>query len=231
MSEGRDQILAELRQALGRGPLDPARQAELDRRLEMPHPNLIPARARLDGAARVEMFCEQAEASAATVARVERAGDVPGAVAEYLAQQNLPPEAVLAPDPGLDDIPWEARPLLTLRRGGTDGSDAVSVTGAYAGVAETGTLVMTSAPGSPTLLNFLPETQIVVLRTGQVVGAYEEAFAQLRDAGGGAEDAGFMPRTVCFITGPSRSGDIEQTLQMGAHGPRRVHIIVVGDAP
>jgi L-lactate dehydrogenase complex protein LldG len=230
MSEGRDQILAGLRQALGRGPLDPARQAELDRRLEMPHPNLIPARARLDGAARVEMFCEMAEESAATVARVERAGDVPGAVAEYLAQQNLPPEAVLAPDPGLDDIPWEARPLLTLRRGGTDGSDVVSVTGAYAGVAETGTLVMTSAPGSPTLLNFLPETQIVVLRAGQVVGAYEEAIAQLRDAGGTAEDAGFMPRTVCCITGPSRSGDIEQTLQMGAHGPRRVHIIVVGDA-
>ncbi len=230
MSASRDQILAEMRQALGRGPLDAARRAELDRRLEMPHPNLIPARAQLDGAARVEMFCEQAEASAATVARVGGAGDVPGAVADYLAQQNLPPEAVLAPDPGLDDIPWEARPLLALRRGGTDGKDAVSVTGATAGVAETGTLVMTSSPGSPTLLIFLPETQIVVLRAGQVVGAYEDAIAQLRRAGGTSEDAGFMPRSVGFITGPSRSGDIEQTLEMGAHGPRRVHIIVVGDA-
>ena len=73
-------------------------------------------------------------------------------------------------------------------------------------------------------------TALVVLRAGQVVGSYEEAIAQLRDAGAAAEDAGFMPRTVCFITGPSRSGDIEQTLQMGAHGPCRVHIIVVGDA-
>ncbi len=204
--------------------MDAGRRAELDRRLEMPHPNLIPARARLDGAARVEMFCEQAEASAATVARVGGAGDVPGAVADYLAQQNLPPEAVLAPDPGLDDIPWEARPLLTLRRGGTDGKDAVSVTGATAGVAETGTLVVTSAPGSPTLLNFLPETHIVVLPASRITGSYEDVWDDIR-----RRYPERLPRTMNMITGPSRSGDIEQTLTLGAHGPRRLHVILVGD--
>ncbi len=230
MSAARDQILAGVRKALGRGPLDADRCAELDRRLAAPSPNLGPARGQGDRAARVELFCRLAQTAAATVSRVATADAVPGAVADYLASQNLPAEAALAPDPGLDDIPWETRPILRLKRGGTDGSDEVAVTGAYAAVAETGTLVMASAPGSPTLLNLLPETQIVVLRAGQVVGAYEDAIAQLRDAGGGAEDAGFMPRTVCFITGPSRSADIEQTLQLGAHGPRRVHIIVLGDA-
>ncbi|MEI9915983.1 MAG: LUD domain-containing protein [Methylovirgula sp.] len=39
---------------------------------------------------------------------------------------------------------------------------------------------------------------------------------------------GAMPRTVNFITGPSRSADIEQTLLLGAHGPRALHIIIVG---
>ncbi len=231
MSGGREHILAAARRALGRGPLDAARRAELDRRLEAPTPNLVPARAQIDRAARLDLFCAMAEAAAATVQRVDGAGAVPGAVAEYLAHENLPPEAVMAPDPGLDDIPWADRPLLTLRRGGTDGADRVSLTGAYAGVAETGTLVMTSGPESPNLLNLLPETQIVVLRAGQVMGADEEVIARLRAAGGTAADPGFLPRTVCFIAGPSRSADIEQTLQLGAHGPRRLHIILVDDGP
>jgi L-lactate dehydrogenase complex protein LldG len=103
-------------------------------------------------------------------------------------------------------------------------SDAVSVTGAFAGVAETGTLVLVSGPEHPSTLNLLPETHIVVLRRDQLVGSYEDAWALLRVMGRG------MPRTVTMVTGPSRTADIEQTLQLGAHGPRRLHIVLIDGA-
>ena len=93
-----------------------------------------------------------------------------------------------------------------------------------------GTLMLPSAPERPTTLNLLADTAIVVLRAGRVVGAYEEAWDLLRAERGGADGA-FMPRNVMFVTGPSRSADIEQTLELGAHGPRRVHVVLIEDDP
>ena len=84
--------------------------------------------------------------------------------------------------------------------------------------------MLLSGPDHPTTLNFLPDTHIVVLRASQVVGPYEDAWARLRAA------ATAMPRTVNFVTGPSRTADIEQTIQLGAHGPRRLHIVLIDDA-
>ena len=109
-------------------------------------------------------------------------------------------------------------------------ADAVSLTAAFAGIAETGTCMLLSGPESPTGLTLLPETHIVVLRVGQVVGPYEEAWARLRRRNAG-DGAWSMPRTVSLITGPSRSADIEQTMQIGAHGPRRLHIVLVDGEP
>ncbi len=230
MSAARDRILGRVRSALGRGPLDDATRAELDRRLATPSSRLIPARAQIGRDAQLALFVQMAEAADTTVVRVAGMDDVPAAVCDYLASQNLPSEAALEPDPKLAHVPWHIRPLLTLRRGGTDGSDQVAITGAHAGVAETGTLVKKSGEHSPTLLNFLPETQIVILRASEIRGTYEDVFTAMREAGGTDGDAGFMPRTVNLITGPSRSGDIEQTLLLGAHGPRRLHVIMVDDA-
>ena len=111
-------------------------------------------------------------------------------------------------------------------------TDSVSVQHAWAGVAETGTLVFPSGPERPTTLNILPETEIAVLRASDILGAYEEAWDRLRAERGGAEPSGgFMPRNVMLVTGPSRSADIEQTLELGAHGPRRLHVILIEDAP
>ena len=124
-------------------------------------------------------------------------------------------------NPSLGDIPWADRPLLKLRPGKAEDSDAASVTGAFAAIAETGTLMVLSGPDHPATLNALPDTHIVVLRRGQVVGGYDDAWARLRDSGRG------MPRAVTLITGPSRTADIEQTIQLGAHGPRRLHIVLV----
>lgn len=215
-------IFASIRGSLGRGPLDDAAQAEIDARLAAPRPNLIPARAELPEAERVALFVDMAERVMTSVTRVRDAADVPGAVVDYLAQHNLPSEFVMAPDPALDAYPWADRPMLQIRRGKAEGDDAVSVTGAVMGFAETGTLMMASGPDHPSTLNFLPETQVVVLRADQIKGSYEEGWAHLR-----AKGDNFMPRTVNLVTGPSRTADIEQTIQLGAHGPRRLHIVVV----
>ena len=120
-------------------------------------------------------------------------------------------------------MPWD-RTQIEVSHGASDGSDAVSVSHAYAGIAETGTLVMTSGPDNPTTLNFLPETEIAVVTAADIAGDYESVWDRLQPVGGESR----LPRTVNLITGPSRSGDIEQILLLGAHGPRNLHIIVVG---
>ena len=107
---------------------------------------------------------------------------------------------------------------------GPAGADLVGVSHADAGVAETGTLVLTSGPDNPTTLNFLPDHHIVVVDASTVSGDYETVWADLRRRFG----AGAMPRTVNLVTGPSRSADIGQVLQLGAHGPVAVHIFVLG---
>jgi L-lactate dehydrogenase complex protein LldG len=199
-------------------------RAELEQRLAQPRPNLIPGRANLPHSQRVALFVEMAREAAATVAVVRAREAVPEAVADYLRRENLPPELTIAPDPALEGLPWSSRPLLSVRSGRAHGSEAVSLTHAFAGIAETGTLLLRSGPDAPTTLNFLPDTNIVLIEAGRIVGAYEEAWAMLRASGA-------MPRTVNFITGPSRSADIEQTLQLGAHGPRRLHILLLDAGP
>ncbi|MDE0409735.1 MAG: lactate utilization protein [Alphaproteobacteria bacterium] len=229
---GRDAILGSIRRSLGRGPLDDAARAAVDERIAKPKPNIVPARTDISQDERVDLFASMAEAVFATVDRVSGPEAVPGAVADYLAQHNLPPALVMAPDPALDTYPWGERPMLAIRRGRAEEADRVGVTGAVMGFAETGTLMMTSGPDHPSTLNFLPETHIVVLPAEKIGGAYEEGWAHLRAEGGPDTDGGFMPRTVNLVTGPSRTADIEQTIALGAHGPRRLHIVIVdGDAP
>jgi L-lactate dehydrogenase complex protein LldG len=130
----------------------------------------------------------------------------------------------MAPHDALRAMPWSSRPLLEIREGRAEASDLVAVQHGYAGIAETGTLMLPSAPDRPTTLNLLADTAVVVLRADAVVGAYEEAWDRLRAASGG------MPRNVMLVTGPSRSADIEQTLELGAHGPRRLHVVLVDDS-
>jgi L-lactate dehydrogenase complex protein LldG len=225
VSAARDQILAGVRRALGKSGGDGARKALVDARIETHARNLVPKRAELDRAGQLKLFLEMAEKAAATVARVRHLADVPGAVADFLAAQNLPARLRLAPDPALTRLPWSERALLKIETGTAQGSDTASLTPAFAGIAETGTLMLVSGPETPTTLNFLPDNHLVLLSEGQLVGPYEDAWDRLRAAYRGEA----WPRTVNFITGPSRSADIEQQLQMGAHGPRRLHIILVAE--
>jgi L-lactate dehydrogenase complex protein LldG len=225
----RDDIFSGIRRSLGRGALTGTSANAVAGRVAEHRRNLIPARAEsLDAAGRVDLFVQMAEAVQTTVARVAADSDVPGEVARYLAAENLPAEVTVAPDPGLDALPWADRPLLQIRRGKAEAGDAVSLTPCLAAVAETGTLMLTSGEATPTTLNFLPDTHIVVLRAGQVVASYEDGWDLLRAQA--ADKLWGLPRTVNFITGPSRTGDIEQRIELGAHGPRRLHVILVDGA-
>ena len=224
MMDARSQILDGIRKSLKRGPLSEAAAAAPADRVANHAPGLIPGRtASLDAKGLRDLFVQMAEEVQTTVTRVADPAAVPGAVADYLAGHNLPADLTMAPDPSLDAYPWADRPLLRIRRGRAEDHDQVSVTGAFAAIAETGTLMLTSGNDRPTTLNLMPDTHIVVLRADQVVGPYETAWARLR----AGETGNAMPRTVNFITGPSRTGDIEQRIQLGAHGPRRLHIVLV----
>mgnify|MGYP003656636059 FL=1 len=149
---------------------------------------------------------------------------MPAALASCLRANNLPQSVVRGTDPYLAAMPWADQKQLETKTGIADGSEAVGLSRAFAGVAESGTAVLLSGPENPTTVNFLPETHVIVIDADDIVGDYESVWARLREVCGRGE----MPRTVNMVTGPSRSADIEQTLLLGAHGPRRLHVMVVG---
>ena len=220
--DARAAVLGRLRRALGRGRDVSALRRAVDQRLDEPRANLIPARADLDHYGRIRLFTAQAEAVQTTVRRVDRYRDLPRAVIDYLRLHNLPPRLVMARDPVLVEADWQ-NTMLEIHHGPAADQDLVGLTLAYAGLAETGTLMLLSAPETPTTLAFLPETSLVVLPVERILRAYEDGFALLR------EEHGALPRSINLITGPSRSGDIEQTLQLGAHGPRRLCVFLVDE--
>lgn len=220
-SEARRQVFSRMRTALDRND-DAGARAAVEARLASPAPTLLPARADLETEERVQLFMDQAKAVQADVERIARFDDLPEAIAGYLRSHNLPMRLVKAVDSHLDRADWRGG-LLEVRTGRPEADDAVGLGAAFAGVAETGTLMLTSDRDHPMTLAFLPETAIVVLPSDRIARAYEDALHDYRTRGAD------LPRSVNLITGPSRSGDIEQTLQLGAHGPKRLLIILVDE--
>jgi L-lactate dehydrogenase complex protein LldG len=212
MTDARADILSGIRRSLSKAPLGEAARPEAP----------VPARGRVPEAERPALFTRLAQAVDATVAHIASFEDLPGAVADYLASQNLPAEFAASPDPVFDGVPWSARPTLIVRRGAPGRDDAVALTCAFAGVAETGSLLMWGDSANAHTASFLPETAIVALPASRLVGTFEEAWERVREAGA-------LPRALSFVTGPSRTGDIELRLELGAHGPRRLHVVIVDD--
>jgi L-lactate dehydrogenase complex protein LldG len=222
VSEARAAILDRLRRSLPRTEQERvAAEAAVRARLATPTPNLLPARGQLDRDSRTRLFVDMAKAVGANVRELPTLADVPAAVSAYLRQHNLPQRVTVAPEPMLDRAGWGSQPLLRVRRGGARPEDAAGVTIAPAAVAETGTLLLASAPERPTLLAFLPETSVIVVFAGDIDGAYEQSWSRLRDT------MGTPPRSVNLVTGPSRTADIAQQIELGAHGPRRLLILVI----
>ena len=209
----RSAILDQIRRQLGRGPLPPEAVAALDARR--------PAHTRIAvGDELVPRFIARFESRSGTVARVASLDEVPAAVAAYQARHGLPPRAAVARP--LAGLPWPAG--FSHHPGPAGQSEILSVTPCLAGIAEVGSVVLPSGPDSPTSLNFVPDHHLVVLHAGQIVRHFEDVWPLLRALPDG------MPRALNIVAGPSRTGDVELTLQLGAHGPRSVHVILV-DAP
>ena len=219
----REIILGKIRRSLGVTGEEPRRNATVDSRLGQAPKGVIPARGQLAAAERLALFISMAEKVKASITRVADEAKIPEAIAGYLRAHNLPAAVRMGDDPLLTALPW-AKTTISVQRGPAVETDATGVSHATAGVAETGTLVLTSGKDNPTSVNFLPETHVVVVKAADIAGDYEAVWAKLRAEFG----KGALPRTVNWITGPSRSGDIEQTILLGAHGPRRLHIVVVG---
>ena len=214
MSAARERILGAVRRSLRRaGPLPESVRAGLERRLANPTPNLKPALAEDP----VSLFVRKANAVHTRTSMVSTLAGVSEVVVGHIEDNGLGDAIVVAPE--LEGIQWSNRLVVEARA--ARGSDQLSVTGAFAGIAETARVMLLSGPESPTTLNFLPEDHIVVLRESRIVAHPEDAWALLR-----AERAA-MPRTVNLICGPSKTGDVELVILEGAHGPRRFHVVVV----
>lgn len=215
------EILGRIGRGLGRIEPTAAERERVAARLAAKARNAIPARAQLPEAERQALFIEMAREAAAEVIELSNLQQVPSAVASWLQQTGID-ELVVASDNPLPELCKQLPETLRVRQGVAQAGDLASLTLSFLGIAETGTLMLYSRPESPTTLNFLPDNHLVILQRSDIVGVYEEAWSQLR-----ARYPDSLPRTVNMITGPSRSADIEQKLQMGAHGPRRLVIFLV----
>ena len=221
----RDQILAAIRRSLGVTGQEAPRRKEVADRIAGHPCGVIPARGQGSPQERLDLFVRMVELAAGSVARVGGLDQVPEEVAAFLRRYNLPSAVRRGADPLLAGLPWERAGTLEVSTA-LDAGMLSSVSRAFAGVAETGTVALASGTDNPTSLNFLPDNHIVVIDAKDVAGDYESVWPRLRERYGD----GLMPRAVNLITGPSRSADIEQTLILGAHGPRRLHVILVGEA-
>jgi L-lactate dehydrogenase complex protein LldG len=222
MDEAKDAILNRIRTGLGRGEIPETSIIALNEKRAAPAGNIIPERVRLSGSELIREFIRMTTGEATTISRVTSREDVPAEVADFLRKVGLPPTVVLAPEKTIGDMPWGKSGLRT-RPGRAEKDDLTSVTPGYAGIAETGCFMLVSGPDHPYTLNFLPENHIVVLERSRIVATPEDAFGLLRENFG----PGNMPRTALMVAGPSRSADIGTSLQFGAHGPKRLHCILV----
>ena len=212
----REQILGRLRRRLGRTQDNAERargamEAYIAARAPGPH--------RVLGGDLAQLFRDKSAASSSSVEDIPDLARAPAAIARYLASQGLPRQAVCWPS--FAALDWAGAGLQVAARPACDG-DLVGVSGCFCALAETGTLVLCSGVDTPAALSLLPETHIAIVAATRIVAGMEEAWTLMR------EELGDLPRAVNFISGPSRTGDIEQTMVLGAHGPYRVHILVVG---
>ena len=219
----RDAILGRVRKALHKTGSDAGSRANAEAyiaaHVQGPRP-AMPA----DLVAR---FLTRASDMASTVERIASRSEIPAATARYLDALELPPALAEQKShagvcwPEFADLDWSGAGLSIEARP-TTGHDRLAITGSFCAIAETGTLVFTTGADTPTASTLLPDTHIAVIRADRVVSGMEEAFALVRDA------RGRMPRAMNMISGPSRTGDIEQTIVLGAHGPFRVHLLLLG---
>jgi L-lactate dehydrogenase complex protein LldG len=232
----RDRILSKVRAGVASGSpvvnegTEAERRATVAARLAGHVRHLVPERVAGKSAVELAAVLQRwIEMAGGELTAVASPAELPAAIAGYLRRHNLPQRVRIGADARLTGLAWASEPQLDVVSGPAERSDMTGVTHALAAVAETGTLVVTSGADNPVTLSFLPENNIVVVQRGDIVGPLEDAMARLREAGSGAGSAtGAMPRTLNLISGPSRSADIGGIPVLGAHGPKRLCVMVVG---
>lgn len=216
----RENILARIRKAQGRPGTEPAEAEMALVREAIARHEVGPQPPFAHAPDRLAQFRKECDRQSTTHATVETESDVPAEVARYLASLGLERRVTGWHEfAGLD---WAGAGIAFDDRPAT-GDDKTGLTGCFCAIAETGTTLLLSSPATPKVTALLPETHVCVVRTPRIVDTMEEAFALLRG------EVGEPPRAVFFVSGPSRTADIEQTIVIGAHGPCRVHIILCPD--
>jgi len=209
VSDGRERVLADIRASLGRTapgsePVGP-----------LPGAGPRPA---FEGDP-VERFVAKMLEKSATLERLDTLAEAGPAVARFLAAIGA--STKLRVSAALAAIDWP--PGFDVSHGAAVREDQTSVTPCFAAVAESGGIVTLSGPETPSTLNFVPDNHVVIVHASQVVRHFEDIWTLWRASGRP------IPRTINIISGPSRTADIEQTIQLGAHGPRRLHILLLAD--
>ena len=212
----RDNILARIRSQSGKAGL--TTDAEL-----------VAVRAHISGHERgpvpsfamhdpVQHFIEECARLTTTIVEVSDIAAIPLEVARYIDGASLQRRGVgwaefAALDWRTAGIQYDSRPAT--------GDDMIGITGCFCAIGETGTLLLLGAPNTPKSTALLPETHICIVRKSRMVPTMEDAFQLMRS------EIGEPPRATFFVSGPSRTADIEQTIVIGAHGPYRVHVILI----
>ncbi len=211
----RDNILGRIRTSLGRKAALSERQSADMREKLRAHPRGPQPIMDWDP---IDRFKERCQVLSTTVDEVADTDEVPAAVARYLSERALPTAGVCWPE--FAGLPWAAAGLAVEERPPT-GEDKIGITGTFCAVAETGTLMLLSGVDTHPATSLLPETHVAVVPASRLVRSMEDGWDLLR------RERGDLPRQVAFVSGPSRTADIELTLVLGIHGPIRVHVVLV----
>ena len=181
-------------------------------------PNVLPSR--------VAMFCERLEAVGGHCVVATDKAEAARALAEIVSALQ---SSIAATRIALSDAPLLSELVSEKAFAGTQICPPVSdlfsydvgITTAQAAIAETGTLILESEQERHRLVSLLPPVHIAVIRSADICLTIGDALQRLHANG----DA--MSRAITFITGPSRTADIELTLTVGVHGPKELYVIVL----
>jgi L-lactate dehydrogenase complex protein LldG len=175
---------------------------------------------------RESRFIRGIESHGTAVALASTLGDLPAAVATLLAGEEAIPRLVVSADPRLAALDWTHAGLSPHQWRPDDrlGDGTAALSHAAAAVSETGTLVLISGAANPASLAFLPELHLVALDRASIVASFEQAFRRIAEQAGSHR----FPRAINLVSAASRTGDIGGKIVKGAHGPRRLAVILYG---
>ena len=211
MSEtSRDSVLARIRQALAAGPAP-----------QPPRPDFAaPVHPPLGSADPVVAFAESFQRVGGEFYYCESLAQLAGEIAGFRQRQQVGAPYVW--EPAMQALLWAAG--VAFRADETDfiAQADLSLTSCEALVARTGSVLVSAATASGRRLSIYPDQHLVLARPSQVVSEIGEALRVLQARYGAA-----MPSMVSLTSGPSRTADIEKTLVLGAHGPRRIALFLL----